>query len=157
MAVATGGSGLFPMASGSKRHTGCRIRELLVALTLDDLRRVLDAMPAHHLAHLQRTLGMAATGRAARRMAATLLSTRIRRADHDAATEIAALLTNPVSLQLDDLVEDPAEPTETTITTAIGRWDVRLVVLTFHTLWEMGEIDAAVLERLCGTVERIAT
>jgi hypothetical protein len=132
----------------------CRTQELLLALTVEDFRRVLDGTSTELVGRLQQTLGL--SGRGTRRVNARLLRTQARRLDHDGARTLAGMLSDPVFTQFERAGDDPAAVDESTAAAAVARWGVRLVELAFHSMWEFGDVDTEARDRLCRLLDRLA-
>lgn len=137
-------------------HRGCRTRELLLALTVDDLRQALDEASGDEMALALTTLGMQT--RAAGRRAPQLLRTRLRSLGHDAAHDVACFLTQPLCRALEAMLSEEdgavapaleAGPLQEVCRT----WPHGLVRLTVEAMWHAGDIDHDQRDRLLALVD----
>lgn len=136
-------------------HRGCRTRELLLALTVDDLRRALDEASGDEMAPAMAVLGMQT--RSVGRRGPQLLRTRLRSLGHDAAHDVACFLTQPVCRALEaNLPEDgpvadalAAGPLQEVSRT----WPPGLVRLTLESMWFLGDLDLEQRDRLLPLVD----
>lgn len=143
----------MPKPSG---HRGCRTRELLLAFSVDDLRRVFDETSGDELAPVLGAVGV--QSRSAGRKAPQLLRSRLRTLGHDACHDVACLLTQPVMRAMDALVPDDDGDLEAHLLAGpfaelCHTWPPALVRLTVETLWHIGDLDSDQRERLLALVE----
>ncbi|MDQ3757644.1 MAG: hypothetical protein M3394_07335, partial [Actinomycetota bacterium] len=143
----------MPKPSG---HRDCRTRELLLALTTDDVRRAIEEASGDELAPVLRALGVQT--RAAGRKVPQLLRSRLRALGHDAARDVATFLTQPAARFLDTLLPEEdgdleAELRERALPAFAAAWPHGLVRLTLESAWHGGEIDTAARDRLLAQVD----
>lgn len=136
-------------------HRGCRTRELLLALTVDDLRRALDEASGDELAPAMTALGV--QSRSAGRRAPQLLRTRLRSLGHDAAHDVACFLTQPACRALEAML--PEDHGDVAAAVAAGplqelcrTWPHGLVRLTVESMWYAGDIELDQRDRLLDLV-----
>lgn len=137
-------------------HRGCRTRELLLALTVDDLRMALDEASGDEMAPALAALGMQT--RAAGRRAPQLLRTRFRSLGHDAAHDVACFLAQPLCRALDAMLPDEdgevaAALEAGTLQQACRTWPLGLVRLTVESMWHAGDVDLDQRDRLLALVD----
>ena len=137
-------------------HRGCRTRELLLALSVDDLRRALDEASGDEMAPALAALGMQA--RAAGRRAPQLLRTRLRSLGHDASHDVACFLAQPLCRALEAML--PEEDGEVAAALEAGplhevcrTWPQGLVRLTVDAMWHAGDLDLDQRDRLLALVD----
>lgn len=144
----------MPKPSG---HRDCRTRELLLALTTEDVRRALEEASGDELAPVLRALGVQA--RAAGRKVPQLLRSRLRSLGHDAARDVAAFLTQPAVRGLEALLPEEdgdleEELRERALPAFAAAWPPGLVRLTLECAWHGGELGTAARDRLLAQVDR---
>ncbi|HEX2039435.1 MAG TPA: hypothetical protein VHF47_06840 [Acidimicrobiales bacterium] len=147
----------MPKPSG---HRDCRTRELLLALTTDDVRCALEDAPGDEPATLLRALGV--QSRAAGRKAPQLVRSRLRGLGHDAARDVALLLSQAPGRFLEDLLPDDdgdleEELRERGLPALAAAWPLGLVRLTLETLWHGGELTTAARDRLLARLDEPPT
>lgn len=145
----------MPKPSG---HRGCRTRELLLACSVDDLRRVFDELSGDDLAPVLVALGV--QSRSAGRKAPQLLRSRMRALGHDACHDVACLLTQPILRAMEALVPDDDGDLEAHLVAGpfdeLRRgWPRNLVRLGIETLWHIGDLDTDQRDRLLALEEGV--
>lgn len=137
-------------------HLGCRTRELLLALSVDDLRRALEEASGDELAPVLTALGV--QSRTAGRKAPQLLRARLRSLGHDASHDVSCLLTQASSRFLDRLLPDEQGSVEEQLLAGPFEefrraWPAGLVRLTFEAMWYAGDLDQHQRDRLLAAVD----
>lgn len=142
-------------------HRGCRTRELLLALTVDDLRRTLDAASGDEMGPAIAALGV--QSRSAGRRAPQLLRTRLRNLGHDAGHDVACFLSQPVCRALEAMLPDDdsdSDPAALAAALTAGplaelcrTWPAGLVRLSLESMWHAGDLALDDRDRLLALVD----
>jgi hypothetical protein len=142
-------------------HLGCRTRELLFALSVEDLRRALEEASGDELAPVLTAMGVQT--RSAGRKVPQLLRARMRTLGHDACHDVACFLTQAPTRFLDRLLPDEEGPVDEHLLAGPvdefrRTWPLGLVRLTFEAMWFAGDLDQDQRDRLLAAVDaRVGT
>ncbi|HEX9970246.1 MAG TPA: hypothetical protein VGB03_08910, partial [Acidimicrobiales bacterium] len=137
-------------------HLGCRTREFLLALSVDDLRRALEEASGDELGPVLAALGVQA--RSAGRKVPQLLRARLRNLGHDAAHDAACFLVQPTSRFLEALLPEEEGPVDEQVLAGpldeLRRaWPVGLVRLAFEAMWFAGDLEQEQRDRLLAALD----